>query len=252
MRVLYNNLWDLYTLTESHEDANYPVENTQDVRLAKVWRTETASAASVVISAGSAGLFVFQATTNLLEDSGGLTTWTTTGSIVTAASIFYDGSEYAKVTNAATAAGFISQDETATAATVTPSGNVICRKGSSVGNTAKLLVYNITGSAEIFTVTVDFDNYPNVPGTAAAGNLQWFQWIDSEIVELHYTCSALSALTDDVQVRFYGSPNATINEYTYWMRPQLEDLTYDTPYVDGSRAVTHPDETFELPSQFTI
>ena len=53
MRVLYNNLWDDYDLTESHEDANYPVENTQDIRLAKRWRTETASAASIVIDAGT-------------------------------------------------------------------------------------------------------------------------------------------------------------------------------------------------------
>jgi len=53
MRILYNNLWDDYDLTESHEDANYPVENTQDIRLAKRWRTETASAASIVIDAGT-------------------------------------------------------------------------------------------------------------------------------------------------------------------------------------------------------
>ena len=32
MRVLYANLWDDYTLTESHEDASYPAENTQDVQ----------------------------------------------------------------------------------------------------------------------------------------------------------------------------------------------------------------------------
>ncbi len=53
MRILYNNLWDLYTLTESQEDANYPVENTQDVRLAKVWRTENATSATIVIDVGT-------------------------------------------------------------------------------------------------------------------------------------------------------------------------------------------------------
>ncbi len=54
MRIIYNNLWDLYTLTESQEDANYPVENTQDVRLAKVWRTSTASGlTTVVLDAGT-------------------------------------------------------------------------------------------------------------------------------------------------------------------------------------------------------
>lgn len=53
MRVLWNNLWDLYTLTESQEDANYPAENTQDIRLVKVWRTQTASAATIAIDAGT-------------------------------------------------------------------------------------------------------------------------------------------------------------------------------------------------------
>ena len=53
MRILYSNLWDLYTLTESQEDANYPVENTQDTRLVKVWRTDTASASTIVLDAGT-------------------------------------------------------------------------------------------------------------------------------------------------------------------------------------------------------
>lgn len=53
MRILYNNLFDDYDLIESHEDANYLVENVQDMRLAKVWRTETASAATIYIDAGT-------------------------------------------------------------------------------------------------------------------------------------------------------------------------------------------------------
>ncbi len=53
MRIIYSNLWDLYTLTESQEDANYPVENTQDTRLVKVWRTDTASASTIVLDAGT-------------------------------------------------------------------------------------------------------------------------------------------------------------------------------------------------------
>ncbi len=252
MRLIYNNLWDNFTLVESQEDANYPVENTQDIRLAKVWRTETASAASVVITAGSAGLFVFQATTNLLENTDNLALFTTSGSIVTSSGLFYDGSEFAKVQNAATAAGFIYQNETATAATTTPSGNVICRKGSSVGNTAQMIIYNLTGSANVFDLTIDFDNHPDAPGTTSSGVLRWYDWIDEETIEIHYTCSALAAATNDIQYRLYGSPNATGSEYTYWMRPQLEGLDYDTPYVNGLRAVTHPDETFEMPSQFII
>ena len=53
MRILYANLWDNYTLVESQEDANYPAENTQDMRLSKVWRTATASATTIYIDAGS-------------------------------------------------------------------------------------------------------------------------------------------------------------------------------------------------------
>ncbi len=53
MRIIYSNLLDNYTLTESQEDANYPVENVQDIRLAKRWRTTTASATTVLIDAGT-------------------------------------------------------------------------------------------------------------------------------------------------------------------------------------------------------
>ncbi len=53
MRIIYSNLLDNYTLTESQEDANYPVENVQDIRLAKRWRTSTASAATVKFDVGT-------------------------------------------------------------------------------------------------------------------------------------------------------------------------------------------------------
>lgn len=52
MRIMYGNLFDNYDLTESGEDENYPVENTQDIRLAKKWRTEDAGSASIIIDAG--------------------------------------------------------------------------------------------------------------------------------------------------------------------------------------------------------
>lgn len=53
MRIIYSNLWDDYTLTESQEDANYLAENTQDIRLTEVWRTSTASATTISIDAGT-------------------------------------------------------------------------------------------------------------------------------------------------------------------------------------------------------
>lgn len=250
LRILWDNFWDLYSLTESQEDSSYPVENTQDIRLVKSWRTTTASAATVTIASGSAAKAIFRATTNLFENSNALTLWTTSGSIVTSSGLFYDGSEFWKVTNAGTAAGIIYQEETGTFTTLTPSGNMICRKGNSVGNTAYFSIYNLTSAVTICALTIDFDNYPVSPGTAISGTLRWYEWIDSKTVELHYTCSALSFLTDDVQIKLFGSPNATAGEYTYWMRPQLENLFFDTPYVNGSRSAVNLNYAFEMPVKF--
>lgn len=53
MRIIYENLWDNYALVESQEDTSYPAENTQDIRIAKTWRTQTASAATIYIDSGS-------------------------------------------------------------------------------------------------------------------------------------------------------------------------------------------------------
>lgn len=53
MRILYDNDLDGATLTESTEDASYPVENIQDTRLAKVWRAGGCSSESIVIDLGA-------------------------------------------------------------------------------------------------------------------------------------------------------------------------------------------------------
>lgn len=53
MRIIYSNSWDLYTLTESEENASYPAENTQDVRLVKTWRTNDATAVTIYCDAGT-------------------------------------------------------------------------------------------------------------------------------------------------------------------------------------------------------
>jgi len=250
LRILYHNEWDLYSLTESQEDASYPVENTQDIRLVKTWRTTTASAATVTIASGSAAKAIFQATTNLLEDSDDLTLWASTNATPTASGLYYDGSEFTKVTNDGATEGYIYQNETEIFNNFSPSQNVICRKGNVTGNQAFLRVYNSTESTWIFRLTIDFDNYPNSPGTPSEGTLRWYRWIDSQTVELHYTCASLEALTDNIQFRLYGSLNAIAGEYTYWMRPHLEDLSYDTPYVDGSRAAVSPTHAFEMPEMF--
>ena len=254
MRIIYSNLLDNYTLTESQEDANYPVENVQDIRLAKVWRTETASAASVVISAGSAALAVFQATTNLVSDPEDLTTanWTEINAVATLSDLYYDGKRFTKVMNVGAVIGYVRQFLIDTWTTLIPSISVILRKGDSIGNTTRFLIWNDTAGNNIFNMLIDWDNYPNAPGIPTDGILHDYKWIDSETVELRIICDTLAALTDDIRIRCYGSNNATDGEYTYWTAVQVEDLPYSTPYVNGSRAVTHPDETFEMQSQFTI
>lgn len=54
MRIAYSNLVDDATLTASSEDLRFPVENTQDQRLAKPWRTQTVTGITCVVDLGAA------------------------------------------------------------------------------------------------------------------------------------------------------------------------------------------------------
>ena len=55
MRIAYDNLIDDYTLTPSSEDGSYPVENIQDTRLSRVFRTDSeVSDVTIDIDLGSA------------------------------------------------------------------------------------------------------------------------------------------------------------------------------------------------------
>ena len=54
MRIAYNNLFDDGTLTASSEATGYAVENTQNQRLAKVWRSTDASTQTVVVNLATA------------------------------------------------------------------------------------------------------------------------------------------------------------------------------------------------------
>lgn len=250
MRLLYDNKIKDAILTPSSENANYPASNLKDSRLSRHLRFTGDVWETLLIDSGGLLKDIFQATVNRLENSNNLTLWPTAGATVVASGLYYDGSEFAKVTNSGAATGCIYQAETGVFTTLTPSGNVICRKGNTVGNTARIGAENLTVPGYILYLVIDFDNYPNSPGTSGTGILRWYRWIDSQTVELHFTCASLAAMTDDVQMFIYASPNATADEYTYWMRPQLEDLPYDTPYVDGSRAAVSPNHAFQMPEMF--
>jgi hypothetical protein len=64
----------------------------------------------------------------------------------------------------------------------------------------------------------------------------------------------LANLTDDVQIRCYGSNNATDAEFTYWSEVQLvdDDEIIMFPFVDGTHAADTIDETQTLPDKCTI
>lgn len=197
---------------------------------------------------------IFQATTNLVTDPEDLTTgnWTEVNAVAALSAFYYDGKRFTKVTNSGANSGYVYQDITGLWTTLTPSFLVILRKGNSAGNTTRFEIYDSTDAAAVFSLVTDWDNYPNAPGTPTEGTLHDYEWKDSETLEIRIICATLDALADDLQIRCYGSNNATDAEYTYWTAVQAEDLPYPTPYVNGSRVAVHPDETFEMPSQFTI
>jgi len=196
---------------------------------------------------------VFQATTNLIDDPEDLTTanWTGVGAPIVVLSDYYiNGKRFTKVQNTGANLDYVFQILTDVWTTLTPSFSVIIKKGAVADNKARFLVTNPAG--DLFRISMDFDNYPNSPGTPIAGTLHDYTWFDSETVELRIICDALGNLNDDVTIYCFGGNNPIDGEYTYWTAVQAEDLPYPTPYVNGTRAVVHPDVTFRMPSKFTI
>ncbi len=254
MRLLHDNKIDGATLTPSSENANYLAANLKDTRLSRKWRTTGDEDESLLIGAGNLALEVFQATTNLVSDPEDLTTgnWTEVSATATLSGLYYDGKRFTKITNVGAVDGYVWQNHGTTWTTLTPSFSVTIKKGSSGGNVTAFAVRNITRGDWAFIIIVDWDNYPDSPESTLIGTLHSYKWIDSETIEIQGICAAILALTDDLQSWCYGSNNATDGEYTYFTAVQADDLPYPTPYVNGSRAVTHPDETFEMLSQFTI
>ena len=198
---------------------------------------------------------IFQGTTNLVSDPEDLTTanWTEVNATATLSDLYYDGKRFTKVSNDGAASRFVYQSYTDAWTTTTPSFSVILRKGSSIGNTTRFKIYNLTNPGDVFNIIIDWDNYPNAPGIADAGILHGYDWKDSETLELRVICDVI-ALNDDLRIYCYASDNATAGEYTYWTAVQAEDLPYSTPYVNGSRSDVNIDKAFQLPpsGKFTI
>ena len=200
--------------------------------------------------------FVFRGTENLAKDPEDLRktgpNWTGVNVDTELSDEYYDGKRFTKVTNVGDNEGRVYQDLGDTWTTLTPSFSVLVKKGVSVDDRTIFYIYNTTVPRNAFYMIIDFNNYPNAPGTPIQGTLHGYDWKDSETLEVRIITLAMDALTDDLQLRCYASFFPANNHYTYWTAVQAEDLLYPTPYVNGSRAAAHPDEAFIIPSQFVI
>lgn len=198
--------------------------------------------------------FVFQGTTNLVKDPEDLTTgnWTNINSADELSDLYIDGKRFTKIINSGVNAGYVQQDLVDTWNNLILSFSVIAKKGNSAGNTTRFAIRNTTAGVWIYDSVIDWDNYPNSPGTPSDGILHDFDWKDSKTIEIRVICDTLVANTDDVRIYIFGSNNATDGEYTYWTAVQAEDLPYSTPYVNGARAAASPNESFIMRSQFVL
>ncbi len=198
--------------------------------------------------------FVFQGTENRAKDPEDLTTanWPKTDATASLSDEYYDGKRFSKIMNSGAASGYVSQPLSDIWTILTPSFSIIAKKGNSAGNTTRFLVYNLSGTVIIFSLIIDWDNYPNAPGTPVDGILHDYDWKDSKTLELRCIVDALANVNDNLQIQIYGSSNSIADEYTLWTAVQAEDLPYPTPYVNGSRLAAHPDESFIMPSRFVL
>ena len=159
MRFLYDNLFDLATLSPSTEIVNNPASNTQTEILSKKWKTKT----GFTIKTGYNDKLGFKATS--------------TGSVVlatTASGTYADGSSVASAIQTAMRSGTVY--------------DITCQYNNSdskfrfdVGATAtSLSLHNTYASSSIMTI-IGFDRNANYTGstgytgTASLGNQAWLQ-----------------------------------------------------------------------------
>ena len=278
MRYLFTNEILDAVLSASNGDSNYPVTNLQDRFLQKRFQSTGeisqitslmntvadvnciahghTNATSIYSYLYGAGQFIGQAYTNLIQDPTDLTTanWANVNSSDAISTLSINSNLFTKVSNSGANVGYVKQVLTAAFSNLILTGQVIARKGSTAGNVAIFRIRNNTGTANIFSYTIDFDNFGSIPGTLVEGTLLDYEWIDSETLKLNFECDALANLTDDVEVRCYGSNNPTDAEYTYWTEVQLIDEAEITmfPFVEGVHAADVIDETFTMPDKFTF
>ena len=198
---------------------------------------------------------IFQAYSNRAQDSENLTgaAWTKAACDTELSDEYYDGKRFTKVWNTGATAGYVYQSLVDTWTTLTPSFSIIVRKGRSSGNTTLLFAHNdkIT-PIPIVNLTINWDNYPNAPGTPVSGILHNYDWKDFKTLEIRMICDTLILLTDDIQIFCYGSNNTIADEYTYWTAVLAVDLPYPTPYTPTSRVAGKLDLSIALVNKFTL
>ena len=202
--------------------------------------------------------FIGQEYTNLVQDNCDLraagANWIASNTTDELTDIEINGHKFTKIINSGANIGFNYQNYTTAFANLVLTGQVTIKKGSSVGNTTRFIVSNITDSVFIFNIILDWDNCGSIPSTPTEGILLDYNWIDAETFEIYFKCDALTNLTDNVQIKCFGSNSATDAEYTLWTEVQLIDEAEIImfPFVDGTHAADVIDETFTMPDKFVI
>ncbi|MCK5614591.1 hypothetical protein KAR91_72675 [Candidatus Pacearchaeota archaeon] len=253
VKLFYDNMADQATVSASDSVLNLPPSNVQDSRLSRIYRGD--EQIDFDITGDGAPENIFEAFTNLVLDPTDLTLWSAgVNAVATDSGLTINGHQLSTVTNTGANSGYVPQSFTASFTNTILTGQVICRKGLSVGNVTIFRVRNITDPANIFNLSIDFDNFPNAPGIPAQGEIIDFTWYDEETILINFQCAALTDLTDDVEVRCYGSANATDAEYTYWTEVQLIDEAEITMFlfIDGIHSADVIDETQTLPDKLFI
>ena len=256
MKLFYDNQVDIATVSSDDENINYPASNVQDTRLSRIFRGD--ESITFDITGAGAPKNISQAYTNLVQDPTDLraagANWSAVNSTDEISTLSINGNLFTKIINSAATAGYNKQQFTTSFTNLILTGSVTLKKGSSAGNSTLFRVRNNTIASFIFELTIDFDNFGSSPGTPGTGTLLDYDWIDSETLKIYFQCIALANLTDNIEIRCFGSNNATSAEYTYWTEVQLIDKAEITmsPFVESVHAKDEIDETFTMADRLIV
>ena len=185
---------------------------------------------------------IFQATTNLVDDPEDLTTvgWTKANLTAALSDLYFDGKRFNKVIATATNAVFLRDVEVTTA---TSAFQGIFRRGEVVDLTL-FQILDRTVTVVRGQIEIDWD-------TDIITGHQSYKWIDKDTVWVSGVAVGMIPANDN-EVNIYPDYPGTAGSFLYATAIQVEDITYPTPYINGSRPAIAPDYTFEMPEKFTI